>query len=607
MVGFRRVVGFDLVSDAYRLLAGRSRKRYVLLIVFRCVIGLVDLLALALIGVIGQLAIANSDGAKLAGTAGTMSRFLAFGVDDIRKQLVILSIIALLLFSSKAALSIFATKRLFDCLASEETRISSELFGTLLSADLESVHEVATHKISFAISQGAISGISRSLGYYVTVISEGFTLLIFGTVFLVIEPKLTLILIVYFSLIGYGLQRFVSGPTKMLGETMSRTTIASSQFVQEGVRTFRVGWVLGVRKFFIYGFAESKKEAAFSSARVLTLVQAPRHVIDTALIVGLALVGAFEFSSTDFQEATKSVAFVLIAGTRVSPSLLSFQGALAALRIAASEGEVFHEVERRVSHHRSVDSVTSSLRMSSSTGGLEVDVRNLTFAYRDTNVPALREVSFRVHPGSMTAIMGPSGSGKSTLADLIIGVLPSNGCVRIAGHDPSELIRANPGIVGYVPQETVLTDASIAENVALGLSADELNRERVAECLELVGLDTFIADLSAGMDTDVGEFGSRLSGGQRQRIGIARALYTRPKLLVMDEVTSALDRASEEAIVRLIENLRGSLTVIAIAHRALTVSNADEVVSLREGAVESIVLSERRVRERLTHEVGEEN
>jgi len=589
VMDLQRLSGFVLVSDAFRLLSGRSRKRYVSLIVFRCTVGLVDLLALGLVGIIGQLALSNSEGAILGGLSGSVSRFLAFGTESIVKQFVSLTVVALVLFVAKAALSIFVTRRLFDCLASEETRVSTEVFEDLLASDLESVQQVETHKVAFAISYGVANGVSRSLGYYAAAVAEGFTLVTIGAVFLIVEPTLTIVMILYFSVIGFGLQKFVSGPTQALGETMSRTTIASSQSVQEGIRTFRVGWVLGLQGFFVGRFARNKEEAARSTARVLTLVQAPRHVIDTALIIGLALVGAIEYSVSDFQEATKSVAFVLIAGTRVSPSLLSFQGALAALRIAASEGEAFHEVEREASRPRSAESAPFSLRMHSSTDGLEVDVSNLTFAYRNSDGPVLRGVSFRVHPGSMTAIMGPSGSGKSTLADLIIGVLPSNGGVRIAGRDPSELVKANPGIVGYVPQETVLTDASIAENVAFGLSPAEVNRERVAECLEMVGLDAFIAELSAGMDTDVGEFGSRLSGGQRQRIGIARALYTRPQLLVMDEVTSALDPVSEDAIVRLIEQLRIRVTVITIAHKASTVANADKVITLKAGVIDSIV------------------
>jgi ABC-type bacteriocin/lantibiotic exporter with double-glycine peptidase domain len=141
-------------------------------------------------------------------------------------------------------------------------------------------------------------------------------------------------------------------------------------------------------------------------------------------------------------------------------------------------------------------------------------------------------------------------------------------------------------MVGYVPQEIFLTDSSLRSNIAFGLEPAQISDERVWQCLEDANLKNFIKNLPEGLDTMMGERGTRLSGGQRQRVGIARALYRDPELIVFDEATSALDSESEDNITNTIYSLRKKKSFIIVAHRLSTLKNCDLVYKFKDGSVE---------------------
>jgi len=170
---------------------------------------------------------------------------------------------------------------------------------------------------------------------------------------------------------------------------------------------------------------------------------------------------------------------------------------------------------------------------------------------------------------------------------LVLGVLePTNGEIKVFGVDPISLIESGL-IVGYVPQNVYLRHGSILENVCFGMEREEVDLERVWSCLDKVMLGEWVKSLPDGINSDVGERGSKLSGGQRQRLGIARALYPNPTLLVLDEATSSLDSISESEITKAIGQLSKELTVIVIAHRLSTVLNADKLIYLKNGKIEA--------------------
>lgn len=216
----------------------------------------------------------------------------------------------------------------------------------------------------------------------------------------------------------------------------------------------------------------------------------------------------------------------------------------------------------------------------------EIEATNLSLTYPSKSEQAISQVTIKIPFGKFVAVVGPSGAGKTTFIDVLLGVLNADeGSVLISGVSPREAVSKWPGAIAYVPQDIVISSGTLRENVALGYPAEAASDELVMSAIKVAQLERFIVDSPLGLDTNVGERGSKLSGGQRQRLGIARAMFTKPHLLVLDEATSSLDAETEASISSAINDLRGSTTIVMIAHRLSTVRNADVVVYLDSGKV----------------------
>jgi ABC-type multidrug transport system fused ATPase/permease subunit len=219
-----------------------------------------------------------------------------------------------------------------------------------------------------------------------------------------------------------------------------------------------------------------------------------------------------------------------------------------------------------------------------------IEFADVSFSYELESRPVIDHVSFVVPKGQSVAIVGPSGAGKTTAVDLLLGLFAaSSGQVRI---DDVVLDRRTVKqwrkSVGYVPQEVFLLDGSIADNVRFNRVDKPSADPEIWSALERAQIADFVAGLPEGVDTVVGERGVRLSGGQRQRLGIARALFRKPQVLILDEATSALDMATEAAVSETIVALRGTLTMVIIAHRLSTVRDCDSLVLLDHGKVVAV-------------------
>jgi ABC-type multidrug transport system fused ATPase/permease subunit len=309
----------------------------------------------------------------------------------------------------------------------------------------------------------------------------------------------------------------------------------------------------------------------------------PRFVLDAALIGGFLLVGGVAFVMGGAAQAISAVAVFAVAGFRLVPSLTGFQAVLTQATsnvphvtavisdIEAAEG--YLERAERIGH----DPLTSEPRT--------LVLSDVAFTYPGSEHPALSGVNLTLPIGSTLALVGSSGAGKSTLVDLILGLLePTEGTVRLDDQSLHNVMAAWRSKVGYVPQDVALFDGTIAQNVALSWTS-EFDRDRVETALRRAQLWDIISKRAGGMDGRVGDRGMSLSGGQRQRLGIARALYSDPLVLVLDEATSALDTKTEADVTSAIQELRGDVTLISVAHRLATIRDHDQICYMRDGGI----------------------
>jgi ATP-binding cassette subfamily B protein len=214
-----------------------------------------------------------------------------------------------------------------------------------------------------------------------------------------------------------------------------------------------------------------------------------------------------------------------------------------------------------------------------------IDFNDVSFTYPTNHKPSLNHITFSASPGKMVALVGPSGSGKSTLINLVIGFLrPSQGVIKVDGLDYKDLdLRTVRKYLSVVPQESVLFDGTIAENISYGLN--DVSSAEVESALRDANAWEFVQGFDDGVETIVGERGARLSGGQRQRLAIARALIRNPRILILDEATSALDSESEKLIQDALSRLMKSRTTFVVAHRLSTVQEADLILVLNDGEI----------------------
>ena len=590
------------VSQAIRtslgLLSVRDRRLLVLFTVAQMSTAFFDLLGVMLIGLVTALSISLVSNQPPPALAQDVLVRLGLPDVDTVTLVVALAIAAGVALIAKSAINIVFTRRVLRFLANRQAAVSGRLAAALLSRPLIQVQRRSSQQTAYALTNGVSAATLGILGQGVVGVTEIALLAVLAIGLFVVSPVVTVFTIVFFIVIAIVLQRLFSGWAGRLGRRSSNAEVASYSSIQEALRTYREVVVSNRRGLYVQRFQESRWQVASVQADMQFIGSVPKYVFEVALIVGAGLLATSQFLTKDPAAAIAVISVYLVAGSRVVPSMLRLQGATISVRGAAGQAAPTFELADELAAIEtakvaaetfgSVDPV--AIRQQLERGHPDFDptitVNRVWVSYPGTDASALADVSLELAAGSSLALVGPTGAGKSTLADVILGVLhPDQGTVLIGGLSPVVAIAQWPGALAYVPQDVAMANGTVRENVALGLPGGAVDDEWVWEALERAHLADFLRENREGLDTVIGEHGIKLSGGQRQRLGIARALYTRPKLLVMDEATSALDAETEQSIASTLKELEGSVTTVTVAHRLATIRHCDLVVYLEDARI----------------------
>jgi ABC-type multidrug transport system fused ATPase/permease subunit len=586
------------VADSLDLLSQRDRRRLGAVTLIQMMTGLLDAAGVAIFGIVAAMATSAVSNTPLPSSVQSVASRFGVEASDMLVAAVWLCVAAGLLLILKSVVNVLLTRRVLKFLANRQAIVSGRLAASLLERPLVQVQKRQSQETAFALTTGVNAALIGVLGQGITIATEVSLLAILALGLLALDPLVAIFAVAFFAGIGWILQRIMSKRARRLGETNSKAEVASMALVQESISTYREVLVAHRRDLYVDQFRGLRWQAAEVQAELNLMALVPKYVFEIALIIGAGLLAWTQFLLKDASAAMATIAIFLAAGSRVVPSMLRLQGAALGMRVTSGMARPCIKLARELSDGESLtDRGSDGHRMEARDIAAHIadghpdflssiDVEDLTFSYSEEGPLVLEGVSLRAAAGMSVALVGPTGAGKSTLADAILGVVqPRDGQVRVGGLRPLDAIARWPGGIAYVPQEVAMNAGSIRQNVALGLPEALIDDDRVWEALERAKLASYLRAGRQGLDTVIGEAGVRLSGGQRQRLGIARALYTRPLLLVLDEATSALDAETEHAIVDTLQDLEGEVTTVTVAHRLATIRHCDLVAYLEQGHV----------------------
>jgi ABC-type multidrug transport system fused ATPase/permease subunit len=513
-------------------------------------------------------------------------QFLRISNLTFQTQALVLGVIAVVLLIGRTLLSIFFTRRILFFFSRRGAKISADLISRLLSQSLLIIQAKTTQEILYSVTRGVELITLQVLATSVVLVSDVSLLFIMGVGLFVVDPTTAIGTSVVFAAIGFILYRLMHVRASALGKRSSQLNVRSNEKIVEVFSSYRESVVRNRRDYYAREIGKLRFNLADTLAEINFMPYISKYVIETSVVLGALLIGSAQFILQDATQAVATLAIFLAAGTRIAPAVLRLQQGSLQIRGCLGMASPTLDLIDALGNSPLVENVKDSVDITHEgfVSGIQID--SASFSYPEKNHPALTEVTLNIPAGSSVAIVGPSGAGKTTLIDILLGVLiPNEGSVLISGLPPQLAVAKWPGAVSYVPQDVLIVAGTIRENVALGYPSELATDELVMSALRVAHLEHFVEELPQGVDTQVGERGAKVSGGQRQRLGIARAMFTRPHLLVLDEATSSLDGETEANISEAIHALRGSTTVVMIAHRLSTVRNADLVVYLSKGKV----------------------
>ena len=565
---------FKYFKKTISLLNRRNRFAYFLFVIFRILLGILDLIGIAFLGILLSNATKSFSAANGESIFGDVKIFNWIS----NLSLIKLATIVVIMFVSKSILSLIVMRFMALKIARIENEISGHYFDLFLKDPLAPMNQFSKQEINYAFMLSPSYAITKLLTGSATILSETTMLVAIIFLFSFVDLKITIGIVIYFLLIGGALNKIVGRQYVVVGKNNYVSTTQTFETINDSLDTLREISAMKKQGEFSNKYRVARLEAARNTAILDFLGAVPRYIVESALMVGALTLAAFTFRSNSQSEAAGLLGIFVTGGFRIMASMLPLQTALGANKQIIEQGKAFFEITSMLDSKIIETGIPETTKVTASNSERVIGFSDVDFTYPGSNSQVISGLSFEINKGEFVAFIGPSGSGKSTIADLIIGLLkPESGSIEIDSGLKSK--------IGYVPQSPGITTGTISTNVSLNVFSKDSNSELLKDSLNMAHILDFVLSLEDGPETDLGSYSESLSGGQMQRIGLARAIYSRPNLLILDEATSALDVDSEAAVSQSLNELRGTCTIIVIAHRLSTVQNADKVFVIDEGKI----------------------
>ncbi|TWE11992.1 ABC transporter ATP-binding protein [Rudaeicoccus suwonensis] len=574
-----------MIADLRYLLStftARERRLLGVYAVAQFVVATLDLVSIAAILPLMQIVTGSS---LDHGTLGYIHRMLGSQPRD--PFVLSLAGLMILAFILKALLASVLMWWSSGFIARLQTRTSRRLLAVYMSEDYLQHRRRNTAELMRTIGSAVQAAHVSVLGGLLTAFSSALSMVLIAVLLLIVAPIPTIVAAAYFGIIVFAIQRLLAGANHRAGEEAQHASWLSSHALIDAMQGYREAVLHDAQDFFVDRFDTGNQLAAQSARRANYFAGLPKYLLELVTMIGLVVLIVAEVLSGDAQSAMPTLSLFVASTVKILPLMVGLTATIGMIRVGRDG--LKHTVVALRDTAQARDDAAARTNNAPLAQDAPIQLKDICFRYPDGTRDIVRGVNLTVPPGSSLAVCGPTGSGKTTLIDIILGLIPpTSGTVSYDNVPTNTAGNAWHDIVAYVPQDVYIMDDTLAGNVAFGLPVEDRDQQLILQCLADAQLSDLLSELPDGVETLVGERGSRLSGGQRQRLGIARALYRRPKVLVLDEATSALDNETEYKITQTMRALRGRITTILVAHRLSSVRHVDTLAFLEHGDLQGV-------------------
>jgi ABC-type multidrug transport system fused ATPase/permease subunit len=582
------LVKLSEIKKVLLLLDKKDRFKLFLVLIINMLLAFLDLLGVALIGMASAVLIRGLQGLA---AGDQVTRFLELlKLDKLSLQVLLILLVgsAVFFFILKTILSVYFLRKTFRYLSTRNAQISSSLVSKMLNRPVEKIYSKSIQHQIYIVTGGVeklVGGVVTSL---VVIAADLVLLLVMIVGLMAVDPITSIGTFIIFTGIGFLLYFLLHKRVANLTTKSAYQSIYFNQKISEGINSFRDLFIKGGREYYVNEIRKTKMQLAGYEAELKFIPNISKYTVEISVILGIALISGIQFYLFDSNRAIAVISVFLAASTRIAPAIIRLQQNVIAVKSSLSAAKPTFDLIDELIGVKELERIETVINISHRNFLPKVKIENLKFTYIDVIDETIKGISLEISEGNFIAFVGPSGGGKSTLVDLILGLLaPSSGSITISGLKPVDAIKKWPGSIGYVPQDVFIENSTVKENICLGFNPESVPDELVWQALQLADLSEFVKGLEGQLSYRISDAGKNLSGGQRQRLGIARALLTKPKIVIFDEATSSLDAETENRVSESILKLTGECTVIFIAHRLSVVRSADMIYYIDKGKIVS--------------------